>query len=137
MAPDLEPSAAAHRSRVVDPVIDRFTIRNKYAIMGIAVVVLSVGIGFTAYSKGYKAADTKWKLDAAEQVRLAVLATNEQNEKARSVDLTTISSLRDNRDYYKKLYKNAVDFQPTDKCELSDGLFTQFNEAFNKAGLSE
>ena len=106
---------------------------NKYVIAGVLGVALLAG----SYYKGYQSANNKWKVDAAEQVKAAVLETNKQMKIAQDKDLGTIKKLRNNRDYYKNLYKGAVSFQPTADCELTDELFTQFNSAFDKADVSK
>ena len=110
---------------------------NKFLIGGLVGAGLLGGIYFFGYNQGYDSADLKWKDKNADMIAEAVKSANEAYEKAKEVDNTTISKLRNNRVYYRRLYKESVDFKPTPDCELTDRMLEQFNRGLRgKTDLS-
>lgn len=101
---------------------------NKY----VAVAIITAGLVAGAYYKGYKSADNKWLVKQAEAVKEAVIETTENFKEAKDADLVTIDKLRGNRDYYKKLYRDAMATKPSAGCKLNDGMWTQLNSRFGK-----
>lgn len=111
---------------------------NKYLISAVAGASILAGIYFYGYDKGYNSADLKWKDKNAEQIVAAVQEANKVFKAAKEADITTMGKLRKNRDYYKKLYKNTLNFKPTSECELTDRMFLQFNSGLTgEAKLSK